>query len=42
MYGIQTSQMQHDETDVNRTDKILASYLLEGTVLESVESIKYL
>ena len=36
-YEISNSQMQHDAAD-----KIQASYTLEGTVLENVESIKYL
>ena len=39
-YEISTSQMQHDAADKNI--KIQASYTLEGTVLENVESIKYL
>ena len=33
--------MQHDATD-EKHNKIQASYTLEGTILENVESIKYL
>ena len=40
-YAIQTCQMQHDAAD-EKLNKIQASYTLEGTVLENVESIKYL
>ena len=40
-YEISTSQMQHDAAD-KKHNKIQASYSLEGTVLENVESIKYL
>ena len=40
-YEISSSQMQHDATD-KKHNKIDASYTLEGTVLENVESIKYL
>ena len=36
-----TSQMQHDAADIKHNE-IQASYTLEGTVLENVESIKYL
>ena len=39
---ITISQVQHDATDYNkRTSKIQASYKLEGTVFENIESIKY-
>ena len=38
---ISTHQMQHDAAD-KRSSKIQANYTLEGTALESVESIKYL
>ena len=34
--------MQHDAADKKKHNKIQASYTLEGTVLENVESIKYL
>ena len=37
-YDISTCQMQYDAAD----KKIHASYTLEGTDLENVESIKYL
>ena len=40
-YEISTSQMQQDAA-VKKQNKIQASYTLEGTVLENVESIKYL
>ena len=40
-YEIPTSQMQHDAAD-KKHNKIQASYTLEGTVLENVDSIKYL
>ena len=40
-YEIQTRLVQHQLTN-KRTSKIQASYKLEGTVLENVESIKYL
>ena len=40
-YAIPTCQMQHDAAD-KKLNKIQASYALEGTVLENVESIKYL
>ena len=40
-YEISTSQMQHGAAD-KKSIKIQASYTLEGTVLENVESIKYL
>ena len=40
-YEISTSQLQHDAAD-NKHNKIQAYYTLEGTVLENVESIKYL
>ena len=40
-YEISTSKMQHDAAD-KKHNKIPASYTLEGTVLENVESIKYL
>ena len=40
-YEISTSQMQHDAAD-KKHNKIQASYTLEGTVLENVESIKYI
>ena len=36
-----TGQMQHDAAD-KKHNKIQASYTLEDTVLENVESIKYL
>ena len=39
---ISTSQMQHDAAENKRSSKIQANYTLEGTVLEYVESIKYL
>ena len=39
---ISTRQMQHDAADNKRSSKIHANYTLEGTVLENVESIKYL
>ena len=39
-YEIQTCQMQ--QLTKKLTNKIHASYTLEGTVLENVESIKYL
>ena len=32
--------MQHDAADDKRTNKIQASYALEGTVIENVERIK--
>ena len=35
-------QMQHDVADEKLTNRIHASYTLEGTVLENAESIKYL
>ena len=38
-YEISTSQMQHDAVD-KKHNKIQASFSLEGTVLENVESIK--
>ena len=38
---ISTNQMQHDAAD-KKHNKIQASYTLEGTVLENVESLKYL
>ena len=41
-YEISTSQMQHNAADEKKHNKIQASYILEGTVLENVESIKYL
>ena len=44
-YEISTCQVQHDAADNltnKRTSKIQASYKLEGTVLENVESINYL
>ena len=40
-YESLTCQMQHDAADEKLTHKIQASYTLEGTVLENVESIKY-
>ena len=40
-YEISTSQMQHSAAD-KKHNTIQASYTLEGTVLENVESIKYL
>ena len=40
-YEISTSQMQHDAAD-KKHNKVQASYTLEGTVLENVDSIKYL
>ena len=40
-YEISTCQMQHDAVDEKLTNNIQASYTLEGTVLENVESIKY-
>ena len=40
-YRISTSQMQQDEADKNKlTNKIKASYTLDGTVLDNVENIK--
>ena len=41
-WGISTRQMQHDAADNKRSSKIQANYTLEGTVLENIESIKYL
>ena len=41
-YEILTCQMQYDAADKKRIKKIHASYTLEGTDLENVESIKYL
>ena len=41
-YGIATCQMQHDAADEKRTNKIQASYTIEGTALENVDNIKYL
>ena len=39
---ISTCQMQYDANNKETDKKIHASYTLEGTVLENVESIKYL
>ena len=42
-YEISTCQMQYDANNKETVQKkIHASYTLEGTVLENVESIKYL
>ena len=42
-YEISTCQMQYDADDIKkRIKKIHASYTLEGTDIENVESIKYL
>ena len=42
-YDISASQMQYNADNYRkRTNKIEASYTLEGTVLENVDSIKYL
>ena len=40
-YEIPTRQVQMMQLTNKRTSKIKASYKLEGTVLENVESIKY-
>ena len=40
-HEISTCQVQHDAADKG-INKIEASYTLEGTVLENVDSIKYL
>ena len=40
-FEISTSQMQHDAAN-KKHNKIQASYALEGTVFDNVESIKYL
>ena len=40
--AISTCQMQHDAADEKLIRKIQASYTLEGTVWENVESIKNL
>ena len=41
-YEIPTCQMQHDAPDRKHSNKIQASYTLEGTALENVDNIKYL
>ena len=41
-YEISASQMQYNLDTRKRTNKIEASYTLEDTVLENVDSIKYL
>ena len=41
-YEIPTCQMQHDAADKEHSNKIQASYTLEGMVLENVDNIKYL
>ena len=41
-HEISTCQIQHDAAANMRINKIEASYTLEGTVLENVDSIKYL
>ena len=41
-YEISLSRMQHDAADEKKRNKIQALYTLEGTVLENIESIKYL
>ena len=41
-YEILTCQMQHEGNNKERIKKSHASYTLAGTVLENVESIKYL
>ena len=40
-YEISTCQMQYDAADEKTIKKIYALYILEGTDLENVESIKY-
>ena len=40
-YAVSTCQMQYDANNKETDKKINASYSLEGTVLENVESIKY-
>ena len=41
-YEIPTCKMQHDAADKKKLNKIQASYILEGSVLENVDYIKYL
>ena len=41
-YEISTCQMQYDANNKETDQKVHASDTLEGTVLENVESIKYL